>query len=409
MSIYDRSVGDLTRTDVTELLTERARENVRLEFKREDPGRQEYLKKLSSFANTYGGYLVLGASANAETGELTALPGVERIAGFSQRIVQWCQEWLTPPVRPYVSAPIPMDEAASRYCYVVFVEESMEAPHFINSRQGAYVRTDELSRRFQPQLATYEEILHLSGRRAAALQRRRDLLARANGRFGEFIAQDYENLVYTAGTIGATLKLSLCPRLPVLPLCEQATLRPTLEAAQLPWRQVVFGRADRALTQHESVLVLEPAGGFSLLEVSTWGHLFYAVELECLENNRRAIHLNFTTGHLLLFLEHAARCLERLGFDGTVSIIVKLERIRGIPFVTYPNNTVRFGPASRFDDEVEFELTATLETLVNGRHRIVRRILATIFFASNWPDLGADEPALDQVLDAGQGYNNFGR
>lgn len=42
----------------------KAVENVRLEFKRDVPGRDETLKKLSSFAKTFGGQVILGAKAD---------------------------------------------------------------------------------------------------------------------------------------------------------------------------------------------------------------------------------------------------------------------------------------------------------------------------------------------------------
>ena len=66
MSIYDKTVADLATSDLQELLDERAVENIRLEFKRQDVGKDEWLKKLSSFANTYGGYLVVGAEADSQ-------------------------------------------------------------------------------------------------------------------------------------------------------------------------------------------------------------------------------------------------------------------------------------------------------------------------------------------------------
>ena len=55
MSIYDKSIADLATDDLQSLLDEGAVENVRLEFKLEAPAKDETLKKLSSFANTYGG------------------------------------------------------------------------------------------------------------------------------------------------------------------------------------------------------------------------------------------------------------------------------------------------------------------------------------------------------------------
>lgn len=47
MPFFSKSINDLTSGDLAELLDESAVENVRLEFKREPPGPDETLKKLS--------------------------------------------------------------------------------------------------------------------------------------------------------------------------------------------------------------------------------------------------------------------------------------------------------------------------------------------------------------------------
>ena len=59
MSIFAKPISGLTFDDLQELVTERAVENVRLEFKRDVPDKAETLKKLSSFANILGGYMYL--------------------------------------------------------------------------------------------------------------------------------------------------------------------------------------------------------------------------------------------------------------------------------------------------------------------------------------------------------------
>jgi predicted HTH transcriptional regulator len=63
MPFFSKNITDLSTSDLEELLEEEAVENVRLEFKSLPPGPDETLKKLSGFANTFGGYLIVGASA----------------------------------------------------------------------------------------------------------------------------------------------------------------------------------------------------------------------------------------------------------------------------------------------------------------------------------------------------------
>src|SRR2546428_9992920 len=171
MSIFSKSITTLTTADLQELLTEQAVENVRLEFKSIPPPKDEMLKKLSSFANTYGGHVVVGATEDGK-GRLQSLPGVAAINGYRQQIVQWCYDGVWPPPEVFVSDPIPTPQDASKVCYVIHIPLSGEAPHFLNGRKGAYVRTDEHSQRFEPQLASYEELTHLGNRRAALVQRR---------------------------------------------------------------------------------------------------------------------------------------------------------------------------------------------------------------------------------------------
>jgi predicted HTH transcriptional regulator len=82
MSIFAKSISQLTVDDLNELLQDGAVENARLEFKLEVPTKDEALKELSSFANTYGGYVVIGAAAASSDGRLRALPGVDLQSGF---------------------------------------------------------------------------------------------------------------------------------------------------------------------------------------------------------------------------------------------------------------------------------------------------------------------------------------
>ena len=132
-------MDDLTSEDLKELLDEQAVENVRLEFKLERPDKDETLKKLSSFANTFGGYLIIGAKANSADGVLTGLPGIQEPRGFKQQIIQWCYDAAFPPIEVFVSPPIPAPSDTTKVCYVFYVPESEEAPHFLNSRKGVYI------------------------------------------------------------------------------------------------------------------------------------------------------------------------------------------------------------------------------------------------------------------------------
>ena len=77
MSIFDKSMSQLAEADVRELLDENAVENA--------PRKVEVLKKLPSFANTFGGYIVIGAEADSEDVPMHAQGGENE----SQRSPSW--------------------------------------------------------------------------------------------------------------------------------------------------------------------------------------------------------------------------------------------------------------------------------------------------------------------------------
>src|ERR1700722_963534 len=150
MSFYTTPLSQLTAANLKELLDNGAVENVRLEFKSEIPTKEKTLKNLSSFANTFGGFLIVGAKANSVDSRLEGLPGVEIESGYKQRLVQWCFDGASPPLVVEVSDPISTPDGSGKVCYVVHVPESETAPHFLNGRNGIWVRTDEFSNRFEP-------------------------------------------------------------------------------------------------------------------------------------------------------------------------------------------------------------------------------------------------------------------
>src|SRR6266704_1408278 len=103
MSLFDTPITQLQTQDLQELHTVQAVENVRLEFKREVPSKEDMLKKLSSFANTFGGILVIGAEASSTDGRIMGLPGVEPQPSYKQTIIQWCASGTMPPLTAEVS------------------------------------------------------------------------------------------------------------------------------------------------------------------------------------------------------------------------------------------------------------------------------------------------------------------
>lgn len=387
MAIFNKPVDQITPDDLGALLDSDAVENVLLEFKREAPGRDEALKKLSSFANTFGGHLVVGAEADSETGALQGLPGIEPIDGFKQRIVSWCLVHAVPPITVHVSAAIAAPGAEDRVCYVVHVPMSLTAPHFLAGRRGSYVRTDELSRRFEPKLATLLELEHLLTRRQAALLERRKLRQRSLERFAALVTTRYDDDENTTGEIGPTLHLTVTPSYPVTDLAEEEEVFRLSRETVVPWRQVGFPRmhGDR-ITQRGSAIVFRAGGTFSSIEVSTRGHLHYASELHGLRDGTEGIHFGALMGELVVTLRYSARMLGALAYQGPITVTIRLERCRGIPILYSRHGSMERGPSSPLDDVIEFDLDTDSDAVAESEVGVARDLLVALLFALNWAD-----------------------
>jgi len=406
MGIFSKSISEITYDDLNELLIESAVENLRLEYKREYPGKDEFLKKTSSFSNTFGGYLIIGAEADSSDGRLISFPGVDPQSGYKQRIVQWCFDAISPPIFPVVSDPITLPNNPKRVCYIIYIEESEQAPHFINGRKGIWIRTDEYSQRFEPRLATYDELQHLSAKRDRVVKRRSDLILRANSRFKALTETRYTNLGDNKSGLGSHFELSIIPKYLTRQVCSMARLHGLLEHKRLNWRQVGFPKTTGGIiSQHESIIVLRPGSSFSILEANVWGLIFYATEIESKKEQYEGIHLYHFLGQMLVFLEHAILLIQEIGYRGNLLVQMSLNGIRNIPWIYAEGNLPYEGPFSMLDNSVSFSIQTCTEVFLQNIHSVGKDLLAYVLFATNWAEVAGAPERITDFLIKGYEFN----
>ena len=415
MSIFTTPLFQLGTADLQELIDQKAVENVRLEFKLEIPSKDETLKKLSSFANTFGGFMVIGAKAPSKDGRIEDLPGVDEQSGYKQTIAQWCFGGVSPPLNAEVSDPIPVPAGNGKVCYVIYVAESDIAPHFLNGRSGVWVRTDEFSARFEARLADENELRHLLDRRKFVLEHRAALVERARKRLDAYTARKYPSAGRMATRVGARLELSVAPRFPARPICGQRDLKTIVRGSQLPWRGVGFPQSSNIVSQHESEIVLQPTRGLSIFEANIWGMLFYSALVEdeqkapsSAAKATSAIHLYEFVGYVLVFLRHAAKMLRELGYSGPIDIETTLASILGVPWAYMEmGHWLEFRPGSELDDNVTFEIATSTEALHENPDLVAMDVFRFVFFSVNWPGLIDTPDKLENLVRAGYTYNSW--
>jgi hypothetical protein len=417
MSIFSRPLSQIDTPDVEELMQEQAVENLRLEFKREIPGKDEMLKKLSAFANTLGGFVVIGASASGKDGRISELSGVAKTAGFKQMVVDWCFKGVSPPLEVDVSDPIPTASGSGKFIYVIKVAESDIAPHFLNGRNGVWVRTNEFSGRVEPTLANEIELRHLFDRRRLIHDRRDALLRRAKKRYDALADKTNRDRSGNRTKLGALLELAIVPRFPAQPLCKQEELESLISQNTLIWRQVNFPNIKNGIiSQHESALVLHAAHAeYSIFEADIWGLVFYGTRID---DNRQglltgtpdttedtAIHLRQFVGYVLVFMANAANMLRALGYAGPINIEVQLKSIRGVGWLRFLKSSDSERPGSELDDEVAFAIATTSDELSSRADGIAMDVLRYALFAVNSSDLVDTPQTLQQVIRDGYEFN----
>ena len=412
MSIFTKPLSQLATEDLQEMLQDGAVENVRLEFKSEVPDKDETLKKLSSFANTFGGFMVVGAKANSKDGRLEALPGVVPEAGYKQKVVAWCFQAVSPPLTVEVSDAISAPGSNGKVCYVIHTAESDATPHFLNGRKGIWIRTDEFSTPFRPVLADEHELRYLFDRRKLTRDRRAALLERAKKRFDTSIAKTHTDRGGNRTPFGPKLELCVVPRFPTHPLCEQQNLQPLIVKQEnvMHCRGQIFPNITHGgvIAQHESAIVLNAAPGISsIFEANVWGMLFYGTSIASTEHQASGIHLHRVVGSLLLFVMHAGRMLPALGYSGPIYIQATVSPILGIRWLYAPNGVPFTHSGSELDDEVTFSISSGTEELRDKADRVVMILLRSVLFSVNWAGQADNPQNLEALIRKGYEFNSW--
>jgi hypothetical protein len=417
MSIFTKPLSQLGAADLQELVQEQAVENLRLEFKLEVPDKDEMLKKLSAFANTFGGLMVIGAKASSKDGRITELSGVDKMSGFKQKVVDWCFKGVSPPLEVDVSDPIPTPSGDGKFIYVVRLPESDVAPHFLNGRNGVWVRTNEFSGRFEQKLADEIELRHLFDRRKLILERREALLRRARTRYEALADKTNIDAAGNRTKLGSRLELAIVPRFPAHPLCKQEDLKSLVSESAVTWRQVRLPNVENGIiSQHESVLVLHAAHeDYSIFESDIWGLIFFGTRID---DNREylltgtpdatsttAIHLRQFVGYVLVFVANAAKMLRALDYSGPIHIEVQLKSIRGVGWLRFVDQLPLERRGSELDDEVAFTIPITSSELNSRPDGIAMDVLRYALFSVNSSDLVETPQALEQVIRDGYSFN----
>lgn len=373
MGIFAKTVDAYNYQDVAELIG--ASESVMLEFKSKVDNDDDLLKELVAFANTFGGYLIIGAEE--KDSRLQALPGVQPVDGFQQRIIDLCLTRIVPPIVPYPSPPITVP-GSRQALYVIHSPASLSGPHFLVGRKGAYVRVSEHDKPYEPRLAQWEELAQLARRREQTLALRSSLRERASLRAQTKMPGD-----------AVLAEIFISPAHPSRPLVEIARLGSLVEGARVQARGVSYPRGD-AEPLHESVAYTphpeRPQDYYT--EATIYGTAFVATDLRRRVEGQEKVPILAFMANLLLWPVFGRKYLRVIGYQGPVFVSAMLRRIRNREFIW--REEMWFEPhshAPRFDDDVSAELETSARALADDIKSVTLDLFLPLAYACGFDSL----------------------
>lgn len=134
-SIFGKPLGEVTMQDVKTFCDTQIREGINLDYKR-DLASKTLLKTMAAFANTRGGFIIIGVD---DIDDKPVLP-VEGI-DWKESLPLGITSMIIDNMYPYLSIDVHVCEPENgKTLVIIYVPESHEAPHWLVNRTELYVR-----------------------------------------------------------------------------------------------------------------------------------------------------------------------------------------------------------------------------------------------------------------------------
>jgi len=137
MHPFNKPIHDLQLTDIRALVDNGIPESRTLDYKRDlygtnDDGKKEFLCDASAFANTVGGYLIIGVDEDKGVPEATAPVAIDNVDKLKLLFENLLRTAVDPPMRGVDFQPI--DAGGGKYVFVIEIPRSISRPHAVKHK-----------------------------------------------------------------------------------------------------------------------------------------------------------------------------------------------------------------------------------------------------------------------------------
>ena len=334
--LYTKEIEKITYQDVVDFCTEKHRESVHLDYKREIKG-DGLAKTLSAMANTWGGIIVVGVEDDDSEPKLP-IRGTLYKKGLREQINNIVLGNITPPIFPEVQ--ICLDDKKKKSLIVIRVPQSNMTPHAVNGNTKVYFRTDTSNE--QEELANVDRVLWLTEKRQKSADLKESFYQTAEERLVVLCKRFKKNpkCLDTSFSIAPLYPFDILVDYEKLPndvLTKMQVSRWGVDQFPLPpnFSDCVFSSVQHGfcrLQQHHH-------GNLFYDELNQYGFYCHKTGL-CSKENSDDKHGVFPLKMLLfrldLFLRSAIKFYAEIGYWGLLELKVSLNNIENVPFENIP-------------------------------------------------------------------------
>ena len=269
--MFTKPIDEITFEDVESFCQQWA-EGVHVEYKSDIEEVKGTIPKIvSSFANTYGGILLIGVEADQKNNTVSSIPGIPQRNGIEEQIQQSALTGIYPGVIPEIKlVDVPN---SGNVVVVVRVDESVQAPHAIKEVTQVYIRVGSITQPYEYKLAEMDRIAYMFKRREDSQVVARQILDRIEERISK-LEPAWKNIgnILRLFSVFPTFTVIARPVFPYRPLTTISNIYELHRGPLWPPRRVIGGHFcyneeeywelnEYGIIYHRVVLFIQPEDG----------------------------------------------------------------------------------------------------------------------------------------------------
>lgn len=339
MSIFTKPIEKINYEDVEAFCEQKVEEGFRVEYKRKIDNNKKLADEIASFANTYGGIIIVGVEDD-DGKPITPIKGTGYETLLNEKFTSICLDNINPPYIPQIQ--ICKNPDNENICVIVImIEESDQTPHRTRNDTRTYIRVNKQK---EPIEAPYEQVEWLRNRRQKAIENKKRLLKRSRERFLNF---------RLGKNTSSEREFYIVPHFPSKILFQLNEFEEIIEKTKFSFYQTIFPFnifPEKSLTESRIFTFTKRKNNKDFVEyfeLNQYGLVFNkqsSFEYMSLKKNNK-INILFVLKQVILNLTYTKRFYDYVGYRGTLEIGHSMEGIINHQLTTF----------SYFADTIEVE------------------------------------------------------